>query len=312
MGIFKQLSSPQFISTILLLRIVFTVLQPLNLVLQKGVVSLCLADIPVYLNKSCTSLEKLKFCKESRPHFTFKKFKKMISDVQTGILSSPPSSRLRGKNSSSFSFDEFEKNVFLPFIELFIAELKEAFQQLDFWLNVVIFDTRKLPNDLQNYGNEELNALASYYAANQSDTYKDQVSEQPADIDSSNLNYEWDSFKSLTFEKKKLYQNNIDKKIMAADNDERKALVKPHEEYTPSLLFKDLQHDRVCQKLFPCCIYLLQLSIMFSLSVSCIERLFSRMKLIKTRLRNRLSQISLDSLLRISTEKPTKFSDGEY
>ena len=52
MGIFEQLSSPQFISTILLLQDVFTVVQPLNLVLQKSVVSLCLADIPVYLNKS--------------------------------------------------------------------------------------------------------------------------------------------------------------------------------------------------------------------------------------------------------------------
>ena len=99
---------------------------------------------------------------------------------------------------------------------------------------------------------------------------------------------------------------------MAADNNERKALVKSREEYTPSLLFKDLQHDRVCQELFPCCMYLLELSIMFPLSVSCIERLFLRMKLIKTCLKNQLSQTSLDSLLRISTEKPTKFSNDEY
>ena len=58
--------------------------------------------------------------------------------------------------------------------------------------------------------------------------------------------------------------------------------------------------------------YLLELGIMFPLSVSCIERLFSRMKLIKTRLRNQLSQTSLDSLLHINTEKPTKLSNDEY
>ena len=136
----------------------------------------------MYLNKLYTSLEKLRSCKESRPHFTLKKFEKMISDAQTEILSSPLSLRLCGKNSSSFSFAEFEKNVYLPFIESFIAELKEAFQELDFWLNFVIFDPRKLPDDLDNYGNEELNALASCNAGNQSDTYKGQVSEQPADI----------------------------------------------------------------------------------------------------------------------------------
>ena len=76
MGIFEQLSNPQFISTILLLPDVFTVAQPLNLVLQESIVSLCLADIPVYLYMSYTSPEKTKSCKESRPHFTLKKLRK--------------------------------------------------------------------------------------------------------------------------------------------------------------------------------------------------------------------------------------------
>ena len=93
------------------------------------------------------------------------------------------------------------------------------------------------------------------------------------------------------FKKKELLQNNINKKIMAANNDERKALVKSRKEYTPSLLFNDLQQDKVCQELFPCCMYLLELSIMFPLSVPCIERLFMKMKLIKTRWRNQFSDI---------------------
>ena len=161
----------------MLLRNVFTVVQPLNLALQKSVVFLCLVDIPVYLNKSYTSLKKPKPCKESRLHFIIKKIVKVISDVQTEVLFLPPSTHLHGKNYLSFSFDEFEKNVYLPFIELFIAKLKEAFQQLDFWLNFVIFDPQKLPDDLDNYGNDEVNVLASYYATDQSDTYKGQVSE---------------------------------------------------------------------------------------------------------------------------------------
>ena len=67
--------------------------------------------------------------------------------------------------------------VYLSFIESFIAELKKAFQQLDFWLNFVIFDPQKLPDNLDNYVNEELDVLASNYAENQSSTYKGQVSE---------------------------------------------------------------------------------------------------------------------------------------
>ena len=48
------------------------------------------------------------------------------------------------------------------------------------------------------------------------------------------------------------------------------------------------------------------------LSVACVERLFSKMKLIKTRLRNQLGQTTLDSLLRISTESPDAFQDDEF
>ena len=39
---------------------------------------------------------------------------------------------------------------------------------------------------------------------------------------------------------------------------------------------------------------------------------FCKMKLIKTRLRNKLSQVLLDSLICISTEAPDEFSDTEY
>ena len=53
--------------------------------------------------------------------------------------------------------------------------------------------------------------------------------------------------------------------------------------------------------------YLFKLSLMFLLSVTCVERLFSKMKLIKTRLRNQLGQLSLDSLLRISTKVQKSF-----
>ena len=57
---------------------------------------------------------------------------------------------------------------------------------------------------------------------------------------------------------------------------------------------------------------LLELSLFFPLSVACVERVFSKIKLIKRRLRNKLSQVSLDSLICISAEAPDEFSDTEY
>ena len=53
--------------------------------------------------------------------------------------------------------------------------------------------------------------------------------------------------------------------------------------------------------------------LLFPVSVACVERLFSKMKLIKTRLRSQLSQGHLDQWLRISTESPKEgFSDNTY
>ena len=50
---------------------------------------------------------------------------------------------------------------------------------------------------------------------------------------------------------------------------------------------------------------------MFPLSVACVERLISKMKLMKTRLRNQLGETTLDSLLRISAGTPTGFDDDK-
>ena len=50
----------------------------------------------------------------------------------------------------------------------------------------------------------------------------------------------------------------------------------------------------------------------FPISVACVERLFSKMKLVKPRLRNNLKECTLDQLLMLSTEGPTEFTDSEF
>ena len=51
---------------------------------------------------------------------------------------------------------------------------------------------------------------------------------------------------------------------------------------------------------------------MFPFNIACVEHLFSKMKPIKTRLRNQLGETTLDSQLQISTESLTGFDDDEY
>ena len=71
--------------------------------------------------------------------------------------------------------------------------------------------------------------------------------------------------------------------------------------------------DTIFQELYPNCYKLLYLLMVFPISVACVERFFSTLKLVKTSLKNQLSKTTLGSLLRISTESPKKeFSDSQY
>ena len=312
-GIFSEITDCEFIATILMLRDVFDAVQPLNLVLQKGDGSLCLADIPVYLHKTLKGLEKLespenrKWCQEEK----FNELKEM-ADEET--LNMPPSSKLRSSNQFNFAF--FIQNTYIPFAHRFTEEIQEAFKQLDFWLCFIIFDPRMLPNneeDFIEYGKNELDKLASWYGEPKIDRMDGEESHQPPDINPINLKFEWQGFLSVISERRRLYQQKIDIQLLRAKaQEDRESLQKERNQYTPTKFWNHTYQDMVIRELYPQCMYLLELSIMFPLSVSCVERLFSKMKLVKTRLRNQLSQVSLESLLRISTESPTTFSDETY
>ena len=71
--------------------------------------------------------------------------------------------------------------------------------------------------------------------------------------------------------------------------------------------------DAVFQELYSNCYTLLYLLTIFPLSVVYVEHFFSKLKFMKTRLTNQLSQTILESLLRITTESPREgFSDSQY
>ena len=95
----------------------------------------------------------------------------------------------------------------------------------------------------------------------------------------------------------------IDVKIIKlTDQEEVKQLWKQRQQYTPSILHYDAV--TVFQELYPNSYKLLYLLMNFPLSVACMECIFSKLKFAKTRLKNQLSQTTLESLLRITTESP--------
>ena len=78
-------------------------------------------------------------------------------------------------------------------------------------------------------------------------------------------------------------------------------------------LSDDLKHNIVVKDIYLNCIYLLHLLLIFPISITCIERLFSQMKLVKTRLQYQLRQTTLDSLFRVATKSPLdSFTNGDF
>ena len=65
------------------------------------------------------------------------------------------------------------------------------------------------------------------------------------------------------------------------------------------------------KELFPNMLKLCQLLSIFPISVACVERLFSRMKLQKTQLHNRMLDCTLDHLLFIGMELKKGFDDDD-
>ena len=92
LGIFVEITSPEFLATILMLCDIFTGVQPLNLALQKSGESLILDDIPVYLDKTMSFLEKL-MSANKRPFFTKPNFNNLFNFSKEAMASLPPSSR---------------------------------------------------------------------------------------------------------------------------------------------------------------------------------------------------------------------------
>ena len=124
------------------------------------------------------------------------------------------------------------------------------------------------------------------------------ISTQDADIHTTTLTAEWRLFKSM-FEKCLSYHSKVDRDISRAHRENVQERIKKRESYTPQKLWDDLKHDNVVKEIYPNCIYQLHLLLIFPISIACVERLFSQMKLVKMRFRNQLKQTTLNFLLHI-------------
>ena len=199
LGIFSEITDRTFIATILMLRDISETVHPLNLILQKGDGSLCLADVPVYINKTLQGLKKLqnpdccKWCQEKK----FSELKKHIMKRLTCLRV-----QICVTQTNLILILSYKICIYFS-LKRFTEEITEVLKQLDFWLSFIIFDPRKLrmdAKDFTEYDMLELDNLSEWYGEAKIDCMNQEVSHQPADIDPVKLKLEWQSFLSAISE----------------------------------------------------------------------------------------------------------------
>ena len=190
--------------------------------------------------------------------------------------------------------------------------MTDTFSQSKFWSVFDIFDPRKFlqsVTEISSYTNREITALIDHYGKEKASTYKSVTKNQVEDIE------EWPGFRKYMFEKHKAEEENFQLNLMNCKNEKERGTFRASEttSFDAYKLYSTCLNDKACAIIFPNCLKLLHLMLIFPLSTACVERFFSKMKLVKTRLRNQLSQVNLENLLFIATEAPkTGFTDSKY
>lgn len=268
-GLMKKITSLKFIGTIYILQKVLPILAGLSQHFQKGNVNFSM--IAPALDSTKTNLKSL-----SEEEI----FSSLLHDLSTdGRLST------LNVDVSEFTLDLLKRNL-RKYIEALCTNIDERFEQSPLFAAFSVFDPRCLPEreseEFSSYGTASISTLADHFFQ------ENDVKEQAL--------AEWHNLKFNLVSWKREIPNDI---------------VNGESDVTPMewLLKKLLILKGSMKHFFP---HLIQVAeIIFTLPVSNAwpERGFSKLKLVKTGLRNRMQNDILQSLLQISLNGPKLFQE---
>ena len=100
------------------------------------------------------------------------------------------------------------------------------------------------------------------------------------------------------FEKRKAEEEKFQMNLMNCKNEKERDTFRASEtSFDAHKLYSTCLNDKACAIIFPNCLKLLHLMLIFPLSTACVKRFFSKMNIVKIRLQNQLSQVNLENLL---------------
>ena len=182
----------------------------------------------------------------------------------------------------------FQANVAKPFIAHLKDNISSRFSSSSDVVSAMsIFDPKKMPSsdspDLPQYGKNSIGTLLSHYGTDKpSQTLLGNPTVKKALI-SSEIHTEW-----ITY---------------------RRHMAKQPKDNMKSQL-EDLVSNDMLATMFPNLHTIAKISLSIPVATASVERSFSQMKLIKTRLRSSLNDTSLSHLMKIAIESPDQLTDG--
>ena len=347
MGLMIQLSDPQFVLTALMLIDMLRIVKPLTLWLQSSPSTVDATQLPVLVTNIVNKLDyiagmddtmKSKFTKSELEGLQFKTniFEDKIRIIADATETLPAAARLRTRSQEQNLvklFSDFVTSVQQPFVSEIAREIKEKISLDPVTAALICLDVRHFPDksDLENYGKEYIETLCNHFGKPMQAVHPKTSVRNRCDpkIDASETLQEYELFKMCAFQINADKSSKIKQEIRALKRNRSKILTVASNKKRINEInqkIEDLEasigkmplsemYRKLCEPgyayQFPNILVLLEIAILCPVGNATVERLFSFMKIVKTRMRNSLGDQVLDSLLRIKTESKEELTDED-
>lgn len=189
------------------------------------------------------------------------------------------------------TMSEFRERVACPYMDALVSNIKARFSDSAVALltSASIFNPSVFPtteSSLLHHGNDELKTMLDFFGKEASVDYEGKTYSSPPLIDTDGVLSEW-----------RIFKRAFSKEIQALHT---------RTEEVPTLLEvkSEMESQSGYKDLFPETLKLIDILLSLPVGTASVERSFSQMKLIKTRLRSRLNDSNLARLMRIAIEGP--------
>ena len=276
-GLSKLLCTYKFVASLYMLCDILHTVAKLHGSLQSK--ELDLATVPVMVSGTIKRLQELTEHPATSTWF----------EDHLKVFTETSQSSLQDVNVSEADKTSILSRIYRPYIQSVIDHISSRMESSDIFSAFSIFDPIHLPDSeesLSTYGMEKLRTLTDFYGKEQTLSFEGNAGVSKPDVDPDQAEAEWKIFHRILFMQHRS-ESGLQKIVTAV--------------LASSALVAG----------FPNLASLARLAVVLPVTTATVERSFSDMKLIKTRLRSRLGEETLNHTMQISIEGPDKLNSED-